>query len=74
MIGGGPGAFIGAVHRRAVELDGDAELVAGVFSSNPEKSKQQGRSLLLDPDRRCFRLELKPKIDIVDRVELARPS
>ena len=40
--GGGPGAFIGAVHNRAATLDGLAVLVAGAFSSDPAKSRQQG--------------------------------
>lgn len=47
MIGGGPGAFIGAVHRMAAALDGEFELVAGAFSSSEEKSRQQGRELNL---------------------------
>ena len=51
MVGGGPGAFIGAVHRRAAALDGLTNLVAGAFSSDPDKSAQQGRALHLDPDR-----------------------
>ncbi|GIV58227.1 MAG: oxidoreductase [Rhodothermaceae bacterium] len=51
MVGGGPGAFIGAVHRTAAALDGMMELVAGAFSSNPEKSRQMGAELLLDPRR-----------------------
>jgi predicted dehydrogenase len=51
MVGGGPGAFIGAVHRRAATLDGLAELVAGAFSSDPAKSKAQGEELFLDPSR-----------------------
>jgi predicted dehydrogenase len=51
MVGGGPGAFIGAVHRKAAALDGEIELVAGAFSSDPDKSRQQGRELLLDPAR-----------------------
>jgi predicted dehydrogenase len=51
MIGGGPGAFIGAVHRLAAQMDGQITLVAGAFSSNPEKSKQAGRELFLNPDR-----------------------
>lgn len=51
MIGGGRGAFIGAVHRMAVNLDGEAELVAGCFSSDPEKSKLSGEDLYLNPDR-----------------------
>ena len=51
MVGGGPGAFIGAVHRMAAALDGHMELVAGAFSSNPEKSRQQGSELGLDSAR-----------------------
>jgi len=51
MIGGGPGAFIGAVHRKAAALDGRIELVAGAFDIDPEKSRQMGRELCLDPAR-----------------------
>lgn len=51
MIGGGPDAFIGAVHRIAARMDGQIELVCGAFSSNPEKSKQAGEMLFLDPSR-----------------------
>ena len=51
MVGGGRGAFIGAVHRMAANLDGKIELVAGCFSSNPEKSKLSGEDLFLDPAR-----------------------
>src|SRR5690242_16802212 len=51
MVGGGPGAFIGAVHRRAATMDGLATLVAGAFSSDREKSRAQGRELHLDADR-----------------------
>jgi len=51
MVGGGHDAFIGAVHRMAAALDGKIELVAGAFSSNPEKSKRSGADLFLDPSR-----------------------
>jgi predicted dehydrogenase len=51
MIGGGPGAFIGAVHRIAANMDGEIELVCGAFSSDPEKSKQAGELLTLPPTR-----------------------
>lgn len=51
MIGGGPDAFIGAVHRMAANLDGQIELVCGAFSSNAEKSKAAGKSLYLNPKR-----------------------
>jgi len=51
MIGGSLEAFIGAVHRRGAQLDGEIELVCGAFSSNPEKSKATGESLYLAPNR-----------------------
>ena len=51
MVGGGPGAFIGGVHRIAAAIDGQIELVAGAFSSSPDKSKQQGQELFLDSAR-----------------------
>jgi predicted dehydrogenase len=51
MVGGGPGAFIGAVHRKAAAMDGEIELVAGAFSSDAAKSKAQGATLHLDPRR-----------------------
>lgn len=51
MVGGGQGAFIGAVHRTAATMDGQAELVAGAFSSNAKKSKASGKELFLDPKR-----------------------
>ena len=51
MVGGGRGAFIGAVHRMAANLDGKIELVAGAFSSDPEKSRLSGEDFFLEPDR-----------------------
>lgn len=45
MVGGGPGAFIGDVHRRAACLHGDVELVAGAFSTSPTRSRRKGREL-----------------------------
>ena len=51
MVGGGRGAFIGGVHRRAANLDGQIELVAGAFSSDPKKSKQSGKDFHLDSKR-----------------------
>ncbi|HEX2101094.1 MAG TPA: Gfo/Idh/MocA family oxidoreductase [Candidatus Synoicihabitans sp.] len=51
MVGGGRGAFIGAVHRMAARLDGEIDLVAGCFSSDPEKSRLSGKDLFLDPSR-----------------------
>lgn len=53
MVGGGPGSFIGDAHRRAIALDSTAQLVAGVFSSHPEKSRQTAQELGVDPAR-CY--------------------
>ena len=49
MVGGGRGAFIGGVHRMAAGLDGKIDLVAGAFSSDPEKSRLSGQDFCLDP-------------------------
>jgi predicted dehydrogenase len=51
MIGGGQGAFIGAIHRIAARIDNQYELVAGAFSSDAEKSKASGVLLGLKPER-----------------------
>ncbi|HTC53971.1 MAG TPA: Gfo/Idh/MocA family oxidoreductase, partial [Steroidobacteraceae bacterium] len=51
MVGGGPGAFIGAVHRMAARLEGRYELVAGAFSSDPQRTRAMGRELGLLSDR-----------------------
>ena len=53
MVGGGRGAFIGAVHRIAAAMDQQIELVCGAFSSDPERSKASGRDLFL-PEERCY--------------------
>lgn len=51
MIGGGIDAFIGAVHRIALNMDGQVELVAGALSVNPEVALESGRQLFLSEDR-----------------------
>ncbi len=53
MVGGGRGAFIGAVHRIAAAMDQQIELVCGAFSSDPEKSKASGADFFL-PASRCY--------------------
>ncbi|HOI54902.1 MAG TPA: Gfo/Idh/MocA family oxidoreductase [Phycisphaerae bacterium] len=53
MVGGGQGAFIGAVHRIAAALDQQIELVAGCFSRDPANTKLTGAQLYLDPAR-CY--------------------
>jgi predicted dehydrogenase len=51
MVGGGPGAFIGAVHRIAARLDDRFELVAAALSSDPERGRAAGADLHISPDR-----------------------
>ncbi|NLV73521.1 MAG: Gfo/Idh/MocA family oxidoreductase [Chloroflexi bacterium] len=81
MVGGGRDAFIGSVHRRAAMLEGNVELVAGAFSSTPEKSKASGRDLLLDENRvyanyeEMIKRELKlPEGERVDFVSIVTPN
>ena len=73
MVGGGPGAFIGEVHRKASSMDGGIELVAGAFDINPRKSKQMGRKLYLN-SRRVYRnyeemIERELKLPVGERVD-----
>ena len=51
MVGGGPTSFIGPVHRKAVGIDGEIEIVCGAFSIIPGESEQTGAALSLDPKR-----------------------
>jgi predicted dehydrogenase len=51
MVGGGKNAFIGAVHRIAANMDGQIELVCGAFSSDPERSKESGKTLFVQESR-----------------------
>lgn len=53
MVGGGRGAFIGAVHRIAANIDGQIELVCGAFSSEPQRSRDSGADFYL-PAERCY--------------------
>ena len=51
MIGGGQGAFIGAVHRLCARMDDKYEFVAGCLSSTPEKATKSAKEIGLDPSR-----------------------
>lgn len=53
MVGGGKGAFIGAIHRIAAQLDNQIELVCGAFSSDPDNAVASGKALYLDEER-CY--------------------
>jgi len=54
MVGGGPGSFIGGVHRKAAKFDGRAELAAGAFSRSYEKTLKTGKKLQL-PEERLYK-------------------
>jgi predicted dehydrogenase len=81
MVGGGPEAFIGDVHRKAARLDGGVELVAGAFSRSAEKSKSMAAELYLD-EARCYpsyqtmiEEELKlPEGERIDFVSVVTPN
>jgi predicted dehydrogenase len=73
MVGGGRGAFIGAVHRMAANLDGQIELVCGAFSSDPKRSKQSGADFFL-PAKRCYAdwrtmIEEEAKLPLGERMD-----
>jgi predicted dehydrogenase len=68
MIGGGEGAFIGGVHRMAARLDGRYQLVAGVFSSDAEKTRRSAIALGVDPARAY------PNLPAMLKAEAARPD
>ncbi len=79
MVGGGPDAFIGDAHRRAISLDESARLVAGVFSRNAEKSKKMGEVLHIEEER-CYKdyetmaLEEAKREDGIDFVVVVTPN
>ena len=68
MVGGGEGAFIGAVHRIAARMDDHYELVAGALSSTPEKARRSGAALGLAPDR------IYDDYEAMAKAEAARPD
>jgi predicted dehydrogenase len=68
MVGGGEGAFIGAVHRIAARIDDQYELVAGALSSTPEKARRSGQALGLAPDR------VYDNYEAMAKAEAARPD
>jgi predicted dehydrogenase len=81
MVGGGQNAFIGAVHRLAANLDGQVELVAGAFSSDPKNSAATGEQLFLNPKRvygsyeEMAKAEAKlPEGERIDFVSIVTPN
>ncbi|MFM5954108.1 MAG: Gfo/Idh/MocA family protein [Novosphingobium sp.] len=79
MIGGGPGSFIGPIHRIAAELDREIELVAGAFSSDAGRSREAGESYRIDPARAYPSLEAmlsaeRARDDGIDFVSIVSPN
>ena len=79
MVGGGPGAFIGPIHRIAAELDREIELVAGAFGSTLERSRAAGDAYRIDPSRAYGNLaELlaaeATRDDPIDFITIASPN
>jgi predicted dehydrogenase len=79
MVGGGPGAFIGPVHRIAAELDGKIEMVAGAFSQSAERSRAAGVAYKIDPARAYAGYEEmlaaeRSRPDAIDFVVIATPN
>jgi predicted dehydrogenase len=79
MIGGGPGSFIGPVHRIAAELDREIELVAGCFSSDAVRSREAGESYRIDPARAYADLDTlfareRARSDAIDFVAIVTPN
>ena len=79
LIGGGPGSWIGRMHRTAAELDGYWRVVAGVFSSDAERSRAAGAEMGFDPARSYGSLaELidreKARADSIDAVAIMTPN
>lgn len=81
MVGGGEGAFIGAIHRAAAALDGDWRLVAGAFSSDPARNRRSGDMLGIAPARTYASLEALlaaesalPEAERVDAVSIVTPN
>lgn len=79
MIGGGPGAFIGGVHRAALRLNDEAELVAGCFSNIEEERIQALEELGVDPDRNYETFEEMAekegkREDKIDWVDIVTPN
>jgi len=81
MVGGGRESFIGGVHRKAMALDGQMEMVAGALSSSPEKAIASGRDLGLADDRNhgCWQDLLedelrRPVTERIDFVSIVTPN
>ena len=79
MVGGGQGAFIGAVHRIAARIDDQFELVAGALASDPARAKASARELGIADDRAYGSFEEMAKAeaaraDGIEAVSIVTPN
>src|SRR5579863_4711113 len=79
MVGGGEGAFIGAVHRLAARMDDQYELVAGALSASPDKARRSGAAIGLPVDRTYDDFEAMAKAeskrpDGIEAVAIVTPN
>ncbi len=79
MVGGGPGAFIGGVHRMAARLDDRWELVAGAFSRDPDRARAAAAALHVPPERaygdfRAMAWAEAARADGIDAVSVVTPN
>jgi len=79
MVGGGDGAFIGAVHRMAARLDDRFEWVAGAFSRDPERADASARAMFIHPERsyhdwRAMARAEAAREDGIDAVVIVTPN
>ena len=70
QVGGGPGAFIGDVHRRAMRMDGLATLVAGVFSSDADRSRAHAQALGVERAYGSYQEMAEAEADREDGIEV----
>lgn len=70
IVGGGQGSFIGAVHRMAVELDGQAEVVAGALSADPQRAETSARAWYLQRSYNNFAEMAATEANLPDGIDV----
>jgi len=70
IVGGGQGSFIGAVHRIAVELDGQAEVVAGAMSADPQRAEASAQAWYLKRSYKTFKEMAEAEASLPDGIDL----
>ncbi len=70
IVGGGQGSFIGAVHRKAVELDGQAEVIAGAMSADPQRAEASARTWYLKRSYKSFEEMAETESSLPDGIDI----